>query len=354
MVLIYFVYLEKKQKMEKSEIKAYFLSLAPKEQGELLSDLELMKSDAEYSLLDIREYKLNNKQGSCPHCGHNKYTKNGKYNKTQRYKCKACKCTFSPYTGTWLAQIHKKEMIEPYLKLMRKGLSLEKIKTKLKINKKTAFDWRHKINISLLESDKDTFEGITESDETFFLHSETGSGKLTRKARKRGKSVKKKGIGKEQVAVIVSADRKGSLSLKASGFGRISKSDIDKAIGNKTSSKTVLCSDSHVSYKGFAFDKNIEHHAIKVSINEFVKNKLYHIQNINSMHSRLKTWINRSLYGVATKYLQNYLNWFRYKEKYKKDDYMLHIMKHSMLNINARKQYLYAVKKVYSGKTTPF
>lgn len=36
---------------------------------------------------------------------------------------------------------------------------------------------------------------------------------------------------------------------------------------------------------------------------------LYHIQNVNALHSRLKQWIAR-FKGVATKYLDNYLAWF--------------------------------------------
>jgi hypothetical protein len=38
---------------------------------------------------------------------------------------------------------------------------------------------------------------------------------------------------------------------------------------------------------------------------------VYHIQNVNNYHSRLKRWIDR-FNGVATKYLQHYLAWFRY------------------------------------------
>jgi hypothetical protein len=38
---------------------------------------------------------------------------------------------------------------------------------------------------------------------------------------------------------------------------------------------------------------------------------VYHIQNVNSYQSRLKRWIDR-FNGVATKYLQHYLAWFRY------------------------------------------
>ena len=40
---------------------------------------------------------------------------------------------------------------------------------------------------------------------------------------------------------------------------------------------------------------------------------LYHIQNVNSYHGRLKGWIQR-FNGIATKYLDNYLAWFQILE----------------------------------------
>lgn len=340
--------------MDISTVKAYFEGLPDNEQDSLLSTLTAIKSNFDLGLIDIRETNFNEKQGLCPHCGNVKYVKMGKDKGVQRYKCKACTRTFTPYTGTWMAQIHKKEKLAEYLKLMQQGLSLEKIKRKLKINKKTAFDWRHKITIAIKDVGGDMFLGITESDETFFLHSEKGSGKLTRKSRKRGKQIKTKGIGKEQVAVIATVDRKGAVSLNASCFGRIRKSDIEKAIGKRINEQTVLCTDGHKSFEGFAMDNNIEHHILKANLKQFVKQGKFHIQNINSLHSRLKNWINRDLYGVATKYLQNYLNWFRLKEKFKKIDYMKEIVLLSLGSTTARAEYLYAVKNIYNNKTTLF
>lgn len=41
------------------------------------------------------------------------------------------------------------------------------------------------------------------------------------------------------------------------------------------------------------------------------KEGLYHIQHINGLHSNLKKWMNR-FNGVATKYLNNYIKWFKY------------------------------------------
>ncbi len=72
-------------------------------------------------------------------------------------------------------------------------MSLDKIKATLGINKKTAFDWRHKILASIEDTDKGDFTGITESDETFFLHSDKGREVEFRKPRKRDGSSQVKG-----------------------------------------------------------------------------------------------------------------------------------------------------------------
>ena len=42
---------------------------------------------------------------------------------------------------------------------------------------------------------------------------------------------------------------------------------------------------------------------------------VYHIQNANAYHSRLKEWMRR-FHGVATKYLDHYLGWRRMIETF--------------------------------------
>lgn len=195
--------------------------------------------------------------------------------------------------------------------------SLDKIKEELSINKKTAFDWRHKILSSLEDTDKNNFTGITESDETFILFSEKGKRNLSRKGKKRGSKAKTKGINSDHVAVIVTADRAGEQEFSVATLGRIKKIDIEKSIGKRISDQTILCSDSHVSYKGFAIDNAMEHHAIRADLKQYVKDGVYHVQHVNSLHNKLKKWLNDKFWGVSTKHLQQYLNWFRIKEALK-------------------------------------
>ena len=301
--------------MDYQEVLTAIRTLPVLQQGQLIAELTGKPYKPDY--IKLRHEQLINKQIGCPHCKSHNYYRYGKDKGSARFKCKECKRTFTEHTGTWLAGIHKKELVNDYIELMHQNKSLDKIKKELQINKKTAFDWRHKILASLEESKKTSFNGIVESDETFFLQSDKGRKELDRAARKRGGHSSTRGISKDQVAVIVTADRKGALDMKVATLGRISKYDIDKAIGNRIEKDSILCSDGHVSYKGFAKDNNLSLVVLRADLKQYVKNKIYHIQNVNSIHNRLKKWIDSTFWGVSTKYLQNYLNWYRVQEAFK-------------------------------------
>jgi len=115
----------------------------------------------------------------------------------------------------------------------------------------------------------------------------------------------------------VTQDRKSGLDLSVATLGRIGKADIANAIGKRIKKgSTILCSDSHHSYKGFAKDTKVEFRPFNVSKGELVKGA-FHIQHLNSTHNRIKKWISGTFWGVSTKYLQQYLNWHILKERIK-------------------------------------
>lgn len=114
------------------------------------------------------------------------------------------------------------------------------------------------------------------------------------------------------------------MDLTVATMGYIKKTDLENAIGSRIKpEKAILCSDASVIYKGFAMDRKLEHHALKGIIKQRVKQGVYHIQHVNSTHNRLKKWIDGTFWGVSTKYLQQYLNWFRVKEHLKGSKDML-------------------------------
>lgn len=297
------------------EITNLFLSMHEQEQKQLLADLHNVSDSQHESLYkEIRDQLFTNTVQKCAHCESPNFIGWGIDKGLKRFKCKDCNRTFTEFSGTWISHLHHKDLVDRYVRLLLTEKSVSKIAIELQISIQTAFDWRHKILSALNHVDKGEFKEITESDETFFLHSNKGEKQSDRKPRKRGGRSKKRGISNEQVAVIVTADRNRELDLTVATMGRISKKDIADAIGNRVTDETILCTDSHASYKGFALDNNLDHHPIKAITKEYVKNKVYHIQHVNSIDSRLKPWINIKFKGVSTKYLQNYLTWFRFKE----------------------------------------
>lgn len=97
------------------------------------------------------------------------------------------------------------------------------------------------------------------------------------------------------------------------GRGRITANEIDQTLGECLDKEIVLCTDSATNYKSFAKKKGITHEIINSNKGEYVKKGVYHIQHVNAYHQRLKKWMER-FNGVATKYMDNYLMWFRFLE----------------------------------------
>ena len=69
----------------------------------------------------------------------------------------------------------------------------------------------------------------------------------------------------------------------------------------------MLCSDSHRSYGAFTKANTITHKKFNASKGQRTVDKVYHVQNVNNLDMRLRKFMD-SFNGVATKYLQNYLN----------------------------------------------
>lgn len=258
----------------------------------------------------------------CPHCHSQNICANGKQNGIQRYICKDCKKNFSERTGTALAWIKKQDLWPVYIRNMFEGYSLERCAKETGISKQTSFDWRHKILSSLRSLSPREFSGISEVDDIFFNYSEKGSRNLQRKARKRGNDNIQQGISNDKVAVLVTCDRQKHKDLQVIKRGRLRKKDIDQAIGDRLDKEAVVCTDSHRSFTGYAREKGLNHKKIHVRKGQYVKDKIYHLQNVNQTTSGLKQWMGR-FNGVSTKYLQNYLSWYMVLEQIKNKEFKI-------------------------------
>lgn len=252
----------------------------------------------------------------CPYCKSPSIIANGRNKGVQRFRCKECGKNFSENAGTSIANLKKGHLWKTYIQHMFDGHSVARCAKLTGISIQTSFDWRHKVLSSLQSLSPEKFEGISESDDIFFNYSEKGSRSLNRKPRKRGNHHIKQGISDDKVAVILTCDRKNHKDLQVAKRGRIRKSDIEKVLSGKLDKSSVLCTDSHRSFTAFAKAEGIPHQKIHARKKQYVKDKIYHVQNANQTARAVKDWMT-GFNGVATKYLQNYMSWFMVLEQIK-------------------------------------
>ena len=297
---------------------AYILSEIQKlslyKQKMILNQLEesiILGSQVPQITNEIKEMRFS-KGKVCPHCSSENILRNGKYNGKQRYICKDCRKSFSDFTNS--ATYKSKKGLDKwmnYAKCMLSGYSIRKCAEIVGINIATSFYWRHKI-LNCISSfvGIGSVDGVVEADEVFFAYSYKGTKpvNMPRQSRKRGKQVKKRGISNEQVCVATALDRHKNLIIELLCTGRMTSDELKRLYDNRIDEGSILCTDSHKSYMQFAEDMSLDHKRIKSGKH---KEDIYHIQHINSLHSNLKRWMYR-FKGVATKYLENYMKWFKW------------------------------------------
>lgn len=244
----------------------------------------------------------------CPHCSGERMARNGSASGLQRYKCRDCGRTFNALTGTPLARLRQKSKWLTQSEVLRDGVTITQAAKRLKVARSTAFRWRHRFMSAPKTIQAQSLVGIAEADETYFLHSRKGQRHLDRKPRQRGGRAARRGLSREQVPVLVARDRAGAtanLILAAD-----SKANLVAALKPLLPSDTILCTDGSSVLAAAAKEIGVTHRPVNVSAGCRVIAGAYHIQNVNAYDSRLKNWIRR-FHGVATKYLDSYLGWFR-------------------------------------------
>ena len=75
---------------------------------------------------------------------------------------------------------------------------------------------------------------------------------------------------KHWLLITVTTDRKDTMDLSVATMGCIEKKDIQNAIGSRISKGSILCTDGHVSYKGFAKDCNLTQIVLRADLKQHV------------------------------------------------------------------------------------
>ncbi len=154
----------------------------------------------------------------------------------------------------------------------------------------------------------DSLCGVVETNEIEFLRSNKGERNLDRPARKRGTTRTKDKDLDDYVSFLIGRDRNKFTFDKI--IEKMSTSELHSALDDLLDSDVLLCCDNKKIFKEFAREKSLRHGFVNISKGEFVKKNVVHIQNIRNYCLQMTQWMER-FHGVATKYLENYVSWFR-------------------------------------------
>lgn len=295
---------------------------------------------------DIMDSVKEIREPHCPYCKKQNIIGHGKYRGRQRYKCKDCKKTFNDFTASPLAGTHYPDKWAEHITLVLNGASLKRVASELDIHVSTAFYWRHKVMSTLCAVEPDVLQGIIESDGKLFLESSKGKNQVRkyghRAPRKRGGKASKRGVSNEQVCVLVAIDRTGAIVSKTAGLGDVSTEEIKAVIGKYVPKKAVFCSDGVPAYGAFAREWDLTHYKLNATKKKRVIEKVYHIQHVNSYHSRMELLINNYFRGVSSRHLDKYLAWQRFMEMHRNTDKCA--LKEELLKTVFRPEYFSTVK----------
>ena len=165
-------------------------------------------------------------------------------------------------------------------------------------------------------SRREALAGIIEADETIVRLSFKGSRQWQQPGAAPPRPAKKRGCVDatlhEHVPILVARDRGGN--CRSMVLPRRTSAAIEAALGEALPDDAILCTDAMAGFQALARNRGIRHEIINLNKGEWIRDRVWHTQNVNAHHSRLKRWI-RNFNGVATRYLPNYLAWHHMIER---------------------------------------
>jgi transposase-like protein len=245
----------------------------------------------------------------CPRCGCGRVHRCGQASGLQRFRCLGCGRSYNALTGTPLARLRKKERWLPYLQCVLESRTVRDAARVVDVHRTTSFRWRHRFVPGAMRDRPTMLSAIVEADETYRLESQKGSRNLTRRPRKRGGVARRRGINREHDCLLVARDRGGQTLDFHTGRGPVTAAQLHVCLRPVLPADVLLISDGAVAYHRFATQAAITHEAVNLKAGIRARGAI-HIQNVNSWHSRFKSWLVR-FRGVASRYLINYSGWQR-------------------------------------------
>ncbi|HUF50397.1 MAG TPA: hypothetical protein VMN60_06155 [Longimicrobiales bacterium] len=239
---------------------------------------------------------------SCPHCQSTAVKRWGTIGGRRRFRCRGCRRTFNPHTGTPLAYVRDPDSWQQYVHLMNAGVTLRQAAAGLDIHLSTAFRRRHALLSALRARPAPPLRGPVEIREAHFVVSRKGSRDIEEPRRRGVEPWHHDPVDRICVVLVVSRDDGAVRTFQSYRFvfGVALRCFLSVHIP-PCARVLSRCSDfgSTPSVSAIA---QLHARGIRWSPPELAAADHYEKQ--------FRSWL-RPFRGVATRYLSHYLAWHR-------------------------------------------
>lgn len=267
------------------------------------------------------------------HCPYSQKHVIGKHgfdrNGRQRYICKECGRTFLATTCTSVSYLNQETQVwRNFILGMLHQDTIATLADRCNISPSTAMHWRLRVfqAIEALNINR-RLSGIIVADDTRIRYNLSGNHSdefiMPRNSRHRGQANSQKTSQRYSVSILCAIDNEYHTFSKIVGFGSPSGKRLVEGFRDRllVDAHTILVTDGARSFAAVVNAYGIQHWNKRKTKRKGSKrvpdtSDKYHIQAVNSLHSRLKRFF--AVYkGVATRYLSGYLQLFDYLENNK-------------------------------------
>jgi transposase-like protein len=243
----------------------------------------------------------------CPHCASERLHRWGRFSGRQRYRCLACGRTFSDFTGTPLHYLKRLDRWEAFCDLALASATIRSAAGQLELAPSTCFRWRHRWLNSLLASETTMLSGRASLGSTWIAHSEKGTRNLDRPARRR----RFEGLSGEtrSIWIIMACDEQGRSFGAVAGPCRPPAAHLASLLSGRVRRGTTLLSRrGELSAEAVAARTLGLRYGRERPAGRSIGRVRPEPARLHAL--RWRHWMRR-FKGIATRYLENYLVWFR-------------------------------------------
>lgn len=246
----------------------------------------------------------------CPHCQQKRVQKWGRFSGRQRYRCRECGRTFSTFTGTALHHLKRPDRWRRFLWCVDGRLTVRSSAAVLGVDKNTALRWRHRLLDQWRRESRARLRGRITVGSFFVPHSDKGQRLLMRPARKRGAPWAVPSLMAHPEVVLVAAEApagsrsRARIFIRHVGGGRLLPEHYDQHLTPNLREVTAI-----IGCRGPLSPAG--HLARRIGAPyDLERPPTFFPRQVFLVRREVRAWL-RPFRGVATRNLNNYLEWFR-------------------------------------------